>query len=100
MPPHDCHRYDFQDCPQSPAIQSLCRAWPYVSSFEVVGTSEKGIDDATRSAIDRAHQTIRGLAWCEVSRINGHIKEGRVTHFQVTLKVGFTLEEPQNASAG
>jgi len=40
------------------------------------------------------------LAWCEVSRITGHIKDGRVTHFQVTLKVGFTLEEPQSASAG
>ena len=68
--------------------------------IEVVGTSEKGIDDAMRSAIDRAHQTIRGLAWCEVSRITGHIKDSRVTHFQVTLKVGFTLEEPQSASAG
>ena len=68
--------------------------------IEVVGTSEKGIDDAMRFAIDRAHQTIRGLAWCEVSRITGHIKDSRVTHFQVTLKVGFTLEEPQSASAG
>jgi dodecin len=61
--------------------------------IEVVGTSEKGIDDAIRSAIDRAHQTIRGLSWCEVSRITGHIKNGLVTHFQVTLKVGFTLDQ-------
>ena len=68
--------------------------------IEVVGTSEKGIDDAMRSAIHRAHQTIRGLAWCEVSTITGHIKDGRVTHFQVTLKVGFTLEEAKSTSAG
>lgn len=68
--------------------------------IEIVGTSEKGIEDAIRAAIDRAHQTIRGLAWCEVTRTSGHIKDGRVMHFQVTLKVGFTLEEPvKSASA-
>ena len=61
--------------------------------IELVGTSEKGIDDAVRSAIERAHQTIRGLRWFEVVRTSGHIKEGRATHFQVTLKVGFTLED-------
>jgi flavin-binding protein dodecin len=61
--------------------------------IEIVGTSEKGIDDAVRSAIGRAHQTIRGLRWFEVTRTSGHIKDGRVSHFQVTLKVGFTLED-------
>jgi len=68
--------------------------------IEVVGTSEKGIVDAMRAAIARAHQTIRGLSWCEVSRTTGHIKDGRVTHFQVTLKVAFTLEEDKSVSAG
>lgn len=68
--------------------------------IELVGTSETGIDDAVRSAIEHAHQTIRGLSWCEVSRTTGRIADGRVTHFQVTLKVGFTLEEPiKSASA-
>ena len=61
--------------------------------IEVVGTSEKSIDDAIRSAIERAQQTIRELRWFEVTRTSGHIKDGHVTHFQVTMKVGFTLED-------
>ena len=62
--------------------------------IEIVGTSDKGIDDAVRSAIERAHQTIRHLRWFEIVRTSGHVNEGLVTHFQVTLKVGFTLESP------
>jgi len=61
--------------------------------IEVVGTSAKSIDDAIKAAIDRAHQTIRHLRWFEVARTSGHIDEGKVSHFQVTLKVGFTMED-------
>jgi flavin-binding protein dodecin len=61
--------------------------------IEVVGTSAKGIDDAVRSAIERAHRTIRHLRWFEVARTSGHIDDGKVSHFQVTLKVGFTMED-------
>ena len=60
--------------------------------IELVGTSEKSIEEAINSAIERAHQTIRHLRWFEVARTSGHIKEGKVSHFQVTLKVGFTME--------
>jgi flavin-binding protein dodecin len=61
--------------------------------IEVVGTSAKSIDDAVKSAIARAHQTIRHLRWFEVVRTSGHIDDGTVSHFQVTLKVGFTMED-------
>jgi flavin-binding protein dodecin len=61
--------------------------------IEVVGTSPESIDGAVKSAIDRAHRTIRHLRWFEVARTSGHIDEGKVSHFQVTLKVGFTMEE-------
>ena len=60
--------------------------------IELVGTSEKSIEEAINSAIERAHQTIRHLRWFEVARTSGHINDGKVSHFQVTLKVGFTME--------
>src|SRR5262245_4602860 len=60
--------------------------------IEVVGTSEEGIDDAISTAIARASQTLRHLRWFEVIRTSGHIVNGGVKHYQVTLKVGFTME--------
>ncbi len=63
--------------------------------IEIVGTSQKSIEDAITSAIDRANSTIRNLRWFEVARTSGHIDDGKVQHFQVTLKVGFTMEAPQ-----
>jgi flavin-binding protein dodecin len=62
--------------------------------IEIVGTSETGIDDAISSAIARASQTLRHLRWFEVLRTSGHIVDGGVKHYQVTLKVGFTMEGP------
>lgn len=61
--------------------------------IELVGTSELSIDDAVRSAVARAHRTLRNLRWFEVVRSSGHIEAGEVRHFQVTLKVGFTMEQ-------
>jgi flavin-binding protein dodecin len=61
--------------------------------IELVGTSEKGVDDAITSAIERANKTLRNLRWFEVVRTSGHIEDGKVHHFQVTLKVGFTMED-------
>jgi flavin-binding protein dodecin len=61
--------------------------------IEIVGTSQKGIDDAIRCAIARANATLRNLRWFEVVRTSGHIADGKVEHVQVTLKVGFTMEE-------
>jgi len=62
--------------------------------IEIVGTSEESIDDAIRSAVARAEKTLRHLRWFEVVRTSGHIANGVVEHFQVTLKVGFSLEAP------
>ena len=59
---------------------------------ELVGSSETSIDDAIRRAVERAGETLRNLRWFEVVQTRGHIEDGRVHHFQVTLKVGFTLE--------
>jgi flavin-binding protein dodecin len=61
--------------------------------IEIVGTSEKGIDDAIKGAVARANATLRNLRWFEVVRTSGHIADGKVAHFQVTLKVGFTMED-------
>jgi flavin-binding protein dodecin len=60
--------------------------------IEIVGTSDKGIDDAIKAAISRASATLRNLRWFEVVRTSGHVNNGEVAHFQVTLKVGFTME--------
>jgi dodecin len=60
--------------------------------IEIVGSSQNGIEDAIRAAVDRASATIRNLRWFEVARTNGQIEDGKIKHFQVTLKVGFTME--------
>jgi len=61
--------------------------------IELVGSSQTSIEDAISSAIGRANSTIRNLRWFEVARTSGHIENGKVQHIQVTLKVGFTMEE-------
>lgn len=60
---------------------------------EIVGTSSESLDAAIRNGISRASKTVRHLDWFEVTDIRGHIREGEVRHFQVTLKVGFRLED-------
>ena len=59
---------------------------------EVVGTSRTGVDDAVRRAIERATKTLRQVDWFEVTETRGHIEDGQIAHFQVTLKVGFKIE--------
>jgi flavin-binding protein dodecin len=61
--------------------------------LELVGSSEKSIEDAIQNAITRASKTIREMKWFEVLETRGHIEGGKVAHYQVTLRVGFTLEE-------
>ncbi|HEX6074942.1 MAG TPA: dodecin [Micromonosporaceae bacterium] len=60
---------------------------------EIVGSSPNSIDEAIRNAIVRAGATLRHLDWFEVTETRGHIENGQVGHFQVTLKVGFRLED-------
>jgi flavin-binding protein dodecin len=62
-------------------------------TIELVGSSTRGMEDAVQKAIAKAAETVRNLRWFEVLDTRGHIEEGRVAHWQVTLKLGFTLEE-------
>ena len=61
--------------------------------IRLVGSSEKSIDDAIQTAIGRASQTLRNLRWFEVLETRGHIDEGKIQHYQVTLNVGFTISD-------
>ena len=63
------------------------------SISEIVGSSTEGIDDAIRGAVARASKTLHNLDWFEVTDMRGRIDDG-LCHFQVTLKVGFRLDEP------
>ena len=60
---------------------------------EIVGTSQESLDDAIRTGLRRAGETLRHLDWFEVTEIRGHIRDGQVDHFQVGMKVGFRLED-------
>ncbi|TVS86228.1 dodecin [Mycobacterium helveticum] len=61
--------------------------------IEIVGSSPEGVDAAIRSGLARAAQTIRNLDWFEVESIRGHLEDEAVGHYQVTMKVGFHLED-------
>ncbi|ASN50730.1 MULTISPECIES: dodecin [unclassified Sinomonas] len=62
------------------------------SVSEIVGTSPNSIDEAVRNGIAAAGQTVRNLDWFEVQSIRGHLDDGGVADWQVTLKFGFRLE--------
>ena len=64
-------------------------------TIELVGSSTASSDDAVKRAIARASQTVRQLRWFQVLDTRGHIENGQVAHWQVTVKVGFTLEDEQ-----
>jgi dodecin len=74
----------------SPAIEEKDHVYKIL---ELVGSWEKSIEDAIRNAVSRASKTIRGMKWFEVSQTRGHIEDGAVRHYQVTLRVGFTIED-------
>jgi hypothetical protein len=59
---------------------------------EIVGSSSKGTDDAIQNAIGRASKTLKNLDWFEVVETRGHLANGKIGHYQVTLKIGFRLE--------
>ena len=60
--------------------------------IEVVGSSSKGTDDAIEQAIAKASESLHNLDWFEVLETRGHITDGKVAHYQVTVKVGFRLD--------
>jgi dodecin len=60
--------------------------------IELVGSSPNGIEDAVNNAITRAGKTIRNMRWFEVAEVRGHLENNKVAEWQVTVKVGFTLD--------
>ena len=61
--------------------------------IELTGSSPKSIEDAVHNAVNRASKTVRNMRWFEVTETRGHIENGKISHWQVTLKIGFTLED-------
>ncbi len=68
-------------------------AFHVYKTVELTGSSPTSSDEAIRIAVERAAKTVRNMRWFEVIGTRGEIVEGRVAHWQVTIKVGFTLEE-------
>lgn len=61
-------------------------------SIELTGSSTESIEDAVSKAVSRASQTVRNMRWFQVTDTRGHIDGGKVAHWQVTVKIGFTLD--------
>jgi flavin-binding protein dodecin len=66
--------------------------------IQLVGTSPTSVEDAVQNAVERASRKLKHLRWFEVMETRGHIENGKVSHYQVTLKVGFTLDDTIDAS--
>jgi flavin-binding protein dodecin len=66
---------------------------PVYKKIELVGSSTSSIEEAVENALARAKKTIRNMRWFEVIETRGHIEKGKIDHWQVTLKVGFTLDK-------
>ena len=62
-------------------------------SIELTGSSKTGIEDAVNKAIKKASKSLRNIHWFQVIETRGHVVEGKIAHWQVTMKVGFTLED-------
>jgi len=60
--------------------------------LELTGSSPSGIEDAVQNAIAKANETVRNIQWFSVTETRGHVVDGKIAHWQVTIKLGFTLE--------
>ena len=61
--------------------------------IELVGSSPEGIEQAVNNAVAKAAKSVRNMRWLEVGEIRGHLEDGKVAHWQVAVKIGFTLDE-------
>lgn len=61
--------------------------------IELTGSSANHIEEAVQNAVGKAAKSVRNMRWFEVTELRGHIEEGKVAHWQITLKIGFTLED-------
>jgi flavin-binding protein dodecin len=60
--------------------------------IELTGSSSTSIEDAVSTAIAKAHETVRNIQWFKVIETRGHVSDGKVQHWQVSIQIGFTLE--------
>ncbi|HEX9691408.1 MAG TPA: dodecin [Gemmatimonadales bacterium] len=60
---------------------------------DLVGSSPKSIEQAIENAVARASKTVRNMRWLEVQEMRGHIEDGKVSHWQVAVRIGFTLDD-------
>jgi flavin-binding protein dodecin len=60
---------------------------------EITGSSPKSIEDAIENAVAKTAKTVHNLRWFEMERVSGHLENGKIAHWQVTLKIGFTLDD-------
>jgi flavin-binding protein dodecin len=60
--------------------------------IELVGSSPDNIEDAVKNALSKASKSLRNIRWFEIVETRGHVEDGRIGHWQVTIKVGFTLD--------
>jgi len=60
--------------------------------IELTGSSSKGIEDAVQNAVAKAAQTVRNMRWVQVTETRGHVEDNKIAHWQVTIKIGFTME--------
>lgn len=67
--------------------------------IELVGSSKKSIEEAVNNAVDQASRSIRNMRWFEVSEIRGHIADNKVEHWQVGVKIGFTIDDSESSPA-
>ena len=65
---------------------------PVYKLIELTGTSSNSVEEAVDGAIKRAHKTIKNLCWFQVVETRGNINKGKIHHWQVTIKIGFTVE--------
>ena len=62
---------------------------------ELAGSSPDSIEGAIKTAIERAGRSVRNLRWFEVLQTRGHVKDGKIAHYQVVLKAGFTVDDDE-----
>lgn len=62
-------------------------------AIELTGSSKKSVEDAVEKAIAQANKTVRSMRWFEVLSTRGYIEKGKVAYWQVTVKIGFTIED-------
>jgi flavin-binding protein dodecin len=85
-------RRGFLLCLIVPSENNSCMSEHVYKKIEVVGSSPNGFEEAIKNALARAEKTVRNMRWFEVTETRGDVENGKVGHWQVTLKIGFTLE--------